>query len=140
MPVINTTSRNLERYRDEIVKKVKNLVFDSITEVEIMATRQAPNFISIDKKFSDGGLTGEVGVMGDNPMAAYIEFGTGLYAAELLKDYPEWIRNIAWEFYVNGRGTLQSSPYLFNNFLVVEEKFKMELNRILNGQVNDNQG
>lgn len=138
MPVINTTSKNLKRYKERIIKKVKELVVDSITEVEILATRQAPKFISIDKKFSDGGLTGEVGVMGNNPMAAYIEFGTGIFAKTLLQDYPKWIRDIAWEFYVNGKGTLKSSPYLFNNFLVVEEKFKRKLNEILNEPFADN--
>lgn len=137
MPVINTTSRNLRKYRSDKVQEVKNLVQDKITEVEILATRQAPSFISIDKKFTDGGLTGEVGVMGENNIAAYIEFGTGLYAADLLKDYPQWVRDIAMEFYVNGRGTLQSSPYLFNNFLKVEEDFKRELKKIIDGQVND---
>ena len=79
-----------------------------------------------------------MGVMGENVMAAYIEFGTGLYAADLLKDYPQWIRDIAIEFYINGMGTLKSSPYLYNNFLVKEAEFKNELNKILDGSVDDN--
>ena len=121
-----------------MIKKIKDLVQDSITEVEILATRGAPDFVNIDKKFTEGGLVGEVGVMGDNPIAAYFEFGTGLSASEILANYPDWVKKIAWEFYVNGKGTLQGKPYLFSNFLVVEEKFKKELKQILNGQVNDN--
>lgn len=111
---------------------------DSITEVEILATRRAPNFVSIDKRFTDGGLTGEVGVMGDNPIAAYFEFGTGLSAVEILADYPDWVRNIAYDFYVNGKGTLQGKPYLFNNFLVIAERFEKELQQLLDGSVDDN--
>lgn len=79
-----------------------------------------------------------VGVMGENPIAAYIEFGTGLYAAQLLTGYPAWIRDIAMAFYVNGRGTLKAKSYLFNNFMVVEEKFKSKLNSILNEPFDDN--
>jgi hypothetical protein len=138
MPVINTTSKNLKKYQQKTIQKIKDLVVDKITDVEEMATRQAPNFISIDKKFTADELEGEVGVMGENVMAAYIEFGTGLYAADLLKDYPQWIRDIAIEFYINGMGTLKSSPYLYNNFLVKEAEFKNELNKILDGSVDDN--
>ena len=138
MPVINSTSANLKKYKEQTIRKVKNLVVDSITEVEIKATRQAPVFISIFKDFSNGGLTGVVGTEGENPLAAYIEFGTGLYAAPLLTSYPAWIRDIAMAFYVNGRGTLKAKPYLFNNFMVVEEKFKSKLNSILNEPFDDN--
>lgn len=132
MAVINTASENLLKYKQSIRKKIIQLVQDSITEVEIMATRDAPKFISIDKRFSNAGFTGEVGVMGDNEMAAYIEFGTGLSAQQILAPYPQWIRDIAWQFYVNGQGTLQGKPYLYNNFLVIEEKFKRELDKLLN--------
>lgn len=138
MPVINTTSKNLKKYQQKTIQKIKDLVVDKITDVEEMATRQAPNFISIDKKFTADELEGEVGVMGENVIAAYIEFGTGLYAADLLKDYPQWIRDIAIEFYINGMGTLKSSPYLYNNFLIKEAEFKNELNKILDGSVDDN--
>lgn len=129
--IINTVGKDLENYRKDIVKKVRNLVQDCITEVEILATRDAPNFISIDKKFSKGGLVGEVGVMGDNPMAAYIEFGTGLDAVRILSSYPQWVKDIAMQFYVNGEGTLQGKPYLYNNFLVIQHRFEAELKEIL---------
>ena len=52
MPVINTTSKNLKKYQRKTIQKIKDLVVDKITDVEEMATRQAPNFISIDKKFT----------------------------------------------------------------------------------------
>lgn len=138
MPVVNTTTKHLKQYRETIIRKVKNLVVDKITEVEIAATRDAPNFVSIDKRFSADELQGEVGVFGENEIAAYVEFGTGLYAADLLKDYPQWIRDVAIQFYVNGLGTLKSSPYLFNNFLRIQEDFERELKKIVDGQVNDN--
>lgn len=136
--VKNTTASNLRKYNNEMLRKVRNLVQDSITKVEIMAVRDAPPFVNIDKRITDGGMTGQVGVMGSDPLAAYFEFGTGLSAVDILSGYPQWVKDIAWEFYVNGRGTLTGKPYLFNNFLVVEEEFKRELKQIIDEQVNDN--
>ena len=139
MPVINTTSKNLSTYKTKMFRDVVRLVENAITEVQILAMRDAPKFVNIDKRFTDKGLTGEVGVMGEmegNHIAAYIEFGTGLSAREILAGYPKWIQKIAYEFYVNGQGTLQGKPYLYNNFLVIEEKFKKELKELVYGQSN----
>lgn len=129
--VINTVGRDLKKYRADMIKKVTDLVGRVASELEIAATRGAPNFIHIDKKFSDGGLTAEVGVMGDNPLAAYIEFGTGLSAKEILSPYPQWIRDIAMQFYVNGMGTLKGKPYLYNNYLRLMHGFRVELDKIV---------
>ena len=138
--IINTVGIDLENYRKDIVKKVKDLIVDKTTKVELLANRDLIanstvefnlNFISVDKRFLDGGFTGEVGVMGYNEMAAYIEFGTGLSAKEILSKYPKWIQDIAYKFYVNGMGTLQGKPYLYNNFLIVWAEFVIELEAIL---------
>jgi hypothetical protein len=139
MPVINTTSKNLSTYKTKMFRDVVQLVENAITDVQILAMRDAPKFVNIDKKFTDKGLTGEVGVMGEmegNHIAAYIEFGTGLSAREILAPYPQWIKDIAHEFYVNGQGKLQGKPYLYNNFLVIAEKFKRDLKELVDGQSN----
>ncbi len=138
--IINTVGRDLKSYRKEKIKRVRQLVIDSVTKIEYMANRSLVansgaelnlNFINVDKKFESGGLKGEVGVMGDNEMAAYIEFGTGLSAADILSNYPQWVKDIAMQFYVNGQGTLQGRPYLYNNFLAVEAEFRRELELII---------
>ena len=139
MPVINTTSKNLSTYKTKMFRDVVRLVENAITDVQILAMRDAPKFVNIDKKFTNKGLTGEVGVMGEmegNHIAAYIEFGTGLSAREILAPYPQWIKDIAHEFYVNGQGKLQGKPYLYNNFLVIAEKFKRDLKELVDGQSN----
>ena len=139
MPVINTTSKNLSTYKTQMFRDVVQLVENAITDVQILAMRDAPKFVNIDKKFTDKGLTGEVGVMGEmegNHIAAYIEFGTGLSAREILAPYPQWVKDIAHEFYVNGQGKLQGKPYLYNNFLVIAEKFKRDLKELVDGQSN----
>lgn len=142
--IINTVGRDLERYRKDIVKQVRNLVVDSVTRIEIMATRSLTrnstpelslNFIVVQKKITKGGLQGEVGVMGSDPLPAYIEFGTGLFAVDILANYPQWVKDIAMKFYVNGRGTLQGKPYLYNNFLIVKIEFEKKLKEILGKEV-----
>lgn len=129
--IINTVGRDLEKYRKDTVKKVRDLISGFASQLEIAATRDAPKFIHIDKKFSKGGLVAEVGVMGDNPLAAYIEFGTGLSAVEILSPYPQWIKDVAMEFYVNGLGTLKGEPYLYNNYLRILHSFRVELDALL---------
>lgn len=139
MPVINTTSKNLSTYKTKMFRDVVQLVENTITEVQILATRDAPKFVNIDKKFTNKGLTGEVGVMGEmegNHIAAYIEFGTGLSAREILAPYPQWVKDIAYEFYVSGQGKLKGKPYLYNNFLAIAEKFKRDLKELVDGQSN----
>lgn len=153
----DTTTDNLMKYKTKLFKDVVDLVTDAIKEVEILATRDAPAFINISSAFENKGLTGIVGVMqggevdvyengavvgsvskNGNEMAAYIEFGTGLSAREILAPYPEWVRKIAIQFYVNGKGLLQGKPYLFNNFLVISERFKKELDELVKKTTNDN--
>ena len=139
MPVINTTSKNLSTYKTKMFRDVVNLVQNAITEVHILAQRDAPKFVTIDKEFTNKGLTGEVGVMGEmegNHIAAYIEFGTGLSAREILAPYPQWVKDIAYEFYVSGQGKLKGKPYLYNNFLAIAEKFKRDLKELVDGQSN----
>lgn len=46
-------------------------------------------------------------------MPAYIEFGTGEYAAETLGPYPEDWKALAYDFYVNGKGKLPARPYMY---------------------------
>lgn len=142
--VINTTSDNLKKYKAEQVKKMRYLVVDTVTTIEIEATRKAPVgedgdiFINIDKRFTNNDMTGEVGVMGENNLAAYFEFGTGLSAREILAPYPEWIREIAWKFYINGLGTLKGKPYLYPSVLKNTEIFNKKLDEIVKEKTKDN--
>ena len=131
----------LKAYEREVEKQVRQLIDDLITKTEIEATISAPKFVSIDKKFEDKGLTGIVGVIGrqvadmgksdPNNLAAYVEFGTGLSAKEILEPYPDWVKEIAWKYYVSGRGTLKGQPYLFNNFLKNHAVFERELKQLI---------
>lgn len=142
--VINTTSDNLKKYKADQIRKMRYLVVDTVTTIEIEATRKAPvgedgdHFIHIDKRFTNNDLTGEVGVMGENNLAAYFEFGTGLSAREILAPYPQWIKDIAWKFYINGLGTLKGKPYLYPSVLKNTEIFNKKLDEIVKEKTKDN--
>ncbi|SEG75841.1 HK97-gp10 family putative phage morphogenesis protein [Sphingobacterium lactis] len=126
--IINTIGKDLEKYRNDIVKKAKDLVGEYASELEDKATRGAPNFIRIQKEAFNGGLKAEVGPEGNDPLAAYIEFGTGLSAKEILAPYPQWIKDIAWKYKRPEDGTLKGKPYLYNNYLALmpgyQKRFK----------------
>ena len=137
----NTLTYDLNGYRDEVIEKTKKLIQQLIFQTNEEATRDAPRFVSIGNEFEDKGLTGKVGVIGKQSvaknqsdpanMAAYIEFGTGLSASQILAPYPQWVKDIAYEYYVSGEGTLIGKPYLFNNFLKNIETFERDLNTLL---------
>jgi hypothetical protein len=132
---------DLNGYKDEVIAKTKQFIQQLIFKTNIEATRDAPSFVSIGNEFKDKGLTGRVGVLGQQTvpknqsdpanLAAYVEFGTGLSAAQILAPYPQWVKDIAYEYYVSGKGTLIGKPYLFNNFLKNIETFERDLNALL---------
>ena len=134
--VINTTAKNLRNYSKKQLEAVKNLIADTATSIEIQATRDAPSaedtdgFINIDKNFTNKGLTAEVGVMGENKLAAYFEFGTGLSAASILAPYPQWVKDTAYKFYINGLGTLKGKPYLYPAVFLYTKDLQVQLAKL----------
>ena len=142
--VINTTSDNLKKYKADQIRKMRELVVDTVKDIEVEATRKAPvgedgdHFITIKSEFRNNDLTGEVGDWGENNLAAYFEFGTGLSAREILAPYPEWIREIAWKFKRPEDGTLKGKPYLYPSVLKNTEIFNKKLDKIVKEKTKDN--
>ena len=60
------------------------------------------------------------------PLAAYIEFGTGAYV-----EVPNEWKGLAWQFYVNGRGTLPPNPYLYPAFTQGMEQYQKQLEKAI---------
>lgn len=125
---------DLENYGKETVKSVSDTVLNSAVRVEVGAIRDAPQFIKskIDKRIEEDGLTVFVGVQGSDPLPAYFEFGTGLSAKEILKDYPKEVKDLAWTFKRPKDGTLRGQPYLFPNLFKQQKDFIDRLRRIMN--------
>jgi hypothetical protein len=126
---------DLDKKRDAIVEAVKDSLASAATNIEIDATRNAPNsyqigdasinlsFIrqKINKKVLESGFFWQVGL--DVPTSgeqweAWMEFGTGLSARDILSNpqYSAEVRDIARRYYRNGKGRIIGQPYLMPAF------------------------
>lgn len=65
-------------------------------------------------------------IYSNNELAAYIEFGTGDFAAQYLGGQPQEVRDEAIKFYVNGQGRIPASPYLFPVFYKYRDEMVRE--------------
>jgi hypothetical protein len=126
---------DLDKKGDAIVEAVKDSLARVATDIEIEASRNAPNsyqigdatinlsFIKqkIGKKVLESGLFWQVGL--DVPTSgeqweAWMEFGTGLSARDILSNpqYSAEVREIARRYYRNGKGRIIGQPYLMPAF------------------------
>lgn len=151
MAKLSELSKYIKDAKEEVKDEVKEIVFFYASDLLLKAQRSLNaytgdqlenlNFInlSIFSNIDSKGYGASVGVPSvgeskESKLAAYVEFGTGLSAKEILKDYPEDVLKLAKTFFINGKGTLKGSPYLFNNFFIVRENYQKELTEYLNEQ------
>jgi len=134
--VNNQLTKMLSAYKKDMLVKLKEVVIDNAKELEEVAGDDSPNFITVDTRAVKGmrGYSLEVGVFGDNDLAAYIEFGTGLSAKQILAPYPQYIKDLAWTFKKEVDGTSTGQPYLFNNWLRLHPLFLQQLSKLLKKQ------
>jgi len=113
-----------------MIEAVKDVLANTATNVEKQAITSAPTQWEgfplnikqkIDKKSSNNGLLWQVGV--DVPTSgeqweAWMEFGTGLSAREILSNpqYSQEVRALARTYYRNGKGRIVGQPYLMPAF------------------------
>lgn len=130
---------DLDKKSDAVVQAVKTVIQETAEAIELDASNNAVRSIQIvrqlggpfnDLNFSqridkvpiEGGLGANVGINIADPIfevEAWVEFGTGLSAREILgrPQYTPEIREMAKRlFWRNGRGTLVGVPYLFPAF------------------------
>jgi hypothetical protein len=135
---------DLKKFGDRAEKGIKREVNISVTSIERNAIQKAPFEIVgiqtgikqlINKRFEDNGFSGKVGVEGNDPFPAYVEFGTGTNFTDLVAEKPQLytadVQEIAYNFFVNGLGTLPASPYLFPSFFEERTKFVDNLRKEL---------
>lgn len=147
--------KGLDKLVRDLTKFGKDAEQNVITELEISATnieknaiRRAPAYLEantntplnikqrIDKLITNRGLTVKVGVQGTQDIDAYVEFGTGLNFLEIVnarpKEYTKEIRDLAYQFYKSGDGTLKGTPYLFPSFFEETPQLIKRLKESLN--------
>jgi hypothetical protein len=140
---------DLNTKSDAVIDAVKESLANAATDIEIQAIRNAPstwNGLSlnikqrIDKVSENNGLAWKVGVQSGDPVfeiEAWLEFGTGLSAKEILANpqYTQEVRDIARQFYRNGEGRIIGEPYLMPAFFAntanlvqeIEEQIKNDI-------------
>lgn len=119
----------LTQKEKQITSKIKNVVESQGKEMRDDAKNNAVNisylkpkstsFVYLPNKIKseaeEGGFSHVVKVKADN-QAAYIEFGTGVFAEEELARRPSEWGPIAMQFFVNGKGFTIAQPYLYPAF------------------------
>lgn len=87
---------------------------------DITAVRASINF-EHDKE----NLTGTVfaGNTQKDHLAAYLEFGTGEFAAKQVKTLPFEYEALAWQFFINGKGTMRAHPFFFRTYIEEGKRF-----------------
>lgn len=146
---LDAALKDLDKKSDLVIEAVKDALANTATDIEIEAIRNAPSQWEglplsikqrIDKVAEDNGLTWRVGVQSgssDFEIEAWLEFGTGLSAKEILgrPEYTPEIRAIAQRFYRNGQGRIVGQPYLmpafFRNTATLVQDIENEINKDL---------
>lgn len=126
------TDRPMKAYVKKVVADAQTNAPSIVTRIENNEAVQYPTNVgnTISGSYSNG--IAEINV-GDRE-AAYIEFGTGKYARELLGTYDlEW-KKIAFEHYVNGRGNTIPAEYLYpainNNYVFLDQELQKMLDKL----------
>jgi HK97 gp10 family phage protein len=139
----------IKKKENAMVEAVKDVLANTATDVEKQAIASAPTQWEgfplnikqkIDKKSFKNGLLWKVGV--DVPTSgeqweAWMEFGTGLSAREILSNptYSEEVRILARTYYRNGQGRIIGQPYLmpafFRNTANLVTEMVSEINKTL---------
>ena len=90
------TNRVIKECGEEVLRRAESMKPDEVTERGRV-------------EFFEGGFVAKY----DGDLSAYYEFSTGAFAKTYLADKPQEIKDEAMKFYKNGKGTLQSRPYLY---------------------------
>lgn len=120
-----------------IRNKIADLVDDILTDTEVAAIRDAPLGINqkISKEFNRATLSGRIQVNA-GAIGAYVEFGTGASAAQLVPTLPKEWQDAARRFYINGQGRLHATPYLYPNWARYTAGFKDRVLQIVENAKN----
>lgn len=114
--IANKLIRELMAFGEEAEKALKmelagtaaQIVFDAKSNANSYGSKFPPEIaqgISSEKESDGFGFSIHQNAL---PLGAYLEFGTGTFVVVA----PEW-KDLAWQFYKNGKGMLHAYPYLY---------------------------
>jgi hypothetical protein len=125
---------------DKALQNITDFAVNSEAIVDGVLENTADRTASDAALFAPPGIAGTISVINeplsktvhvDNPIAAYVEFGTG----EFVQGYPfddvfpsgGELRDYAMTFFVNGKGRLAPHPYLFPAFMQNSQDIDVKL-------------
>lgn len=123
--------KKLAEFGKEAERKVQAITEDAARAIATEATDKAPRNVgevNIAQSINTMKVTPLFWEVNVNavPIAAYVEFGTGAR----VEVAPEW-KDMAWEFYVNGKGYLPPRPYLYPAYRRGKDQYHDELKKAL---------
>ena len=135
---IQAVTKELEKKAKQIENKIVAQVFDSGQEIMAQADRNKPAYSWGNITIMQGGnksdkltFVVQASDLGNEPMAAYWEFGTGKNFLENMSGYTREQINLAKKFYVDGKGTIKAHPYLFPAYYTERKNFIKEIKKII---------
>lgn len=129
---------NLMQIKKDASRKVAGIVAANSTDISREAAQNAPKMFKLPRggKPTNGEIVQSIAtsklsnlkweISVNSKMAAYAEFGTGAYV-----DVPAGWENIAWSYYVNGRGVIMPTPFFIPAFKKGSERYLKDLNKYL---------
>jgi len=131
---LNKVTKGLGVKANALSEDIKKEVFIRAKVIENDAVRlKNVSSINVNTRQEDNGFTQvvEASSFANAPIAAYVNFGTGTFAAQYLAGLPADIQELARQYYVNGQGRLPANPYLTNPYLRERKKFTENLKKIV---------
>lgn len=135
---LNDLVNSLKALETGAAREVQKEIAATALEMEAEAIRNAPSVY----KYSHGGqkpTNNEInqsiraekvtpyawGVSVNSVMGAYAEFGTGAFV-----DVPNGWEDIAWSYYVNGKGLMMPQPFFIPAFKNAVDKLNERLRKV----------
>ena len=109
---ISELKGNLNSYRKEIDRRVDDAIKESVMKMMNDAKSNCKSS-TVRGTITSGKEGKNYTVTTSGVLSAYLEFGTGNFAKELLSGYPREWQIMAMNFFVSGLGRMPSQPYLY---------------------------
>lgn len=121
-----------ERLADGIEMVLDEFAETTVREAKIRAPKDNAGGAGIAGRinYDVGALSRQINV--NVFYAAYVEFGTGPYAAEYLQKLGKEWQEYARQFYVNGEGRTPAQPFLYPAFEIARRQLIIDLKQLLN--------
>lgn len=113
-------SGDINKRLDEMTEQVKEILRRELNAFGIETVETAKNLAPVDngtlrQLIGFIPLSNEIGILlySGASYSAYIEFGTGIFAAAYVSTLPPEVQKLAMTYFVNGRGRIPPQPFLF---------------------------